>query len=203
MKKRVGLAAALCATLFAFSTVGCASTKVDYMAESAEKTPENSVLMIFIGQASFDLYQMNPAFEPDKIPVVEASGCTTPMQPGSCYIVTEQDDRMKMKWLGAASVPDSLPLSYLNAAQTDSFTIGRKIIVPEKPGLYVEYLMVDVEKAKENGAIVIGGQYNTVEKWKESGFIRRFVRRRLEKSAKAYAGTAWEPLIREQIEEWK
>ena len=63
----------------------CASTKVDYLAESEEKTPENSVVMIFVGlyNGDYNFVQLNPEFEPDWIEFSYARPWTTPMAPGS------------------------------------------------------------------------------------------------------------------------
>ena len=184
---------AMCFMLFA------AKPKNVYAELGTEYTPDNSVVMIFAGYDGFALRQINPDFPPDVFTVSYDSGCTQPMLPGSCY--------MKTAFSVAGGYPcitDSFIYPYLNTDQnTDKFIDGLRITVPTKPGLYVYYVQYDIDEVKKN-SIIIGNadSMNDVEAWKNSSIARNTIKKIFEKSAKLYAGTAWEPLINEYVEEW-
>lgn len=187
--------------IFAISFTAFAAPKVNYAELSKENTPENSVVMIFVGYGDFDLYQINPEYPANYCSVKQSSGCTTPLAPGSCYINCVPDIT-KTSWLGAPSITDSLPLAYLNAPQTDKFRRGVRISVPTEPGLYVYYVQMDIDAIKESGAIVIGKMTNDIEERKQSSMYRNAYLKIFKNCAKLYAGTDWEPLINEYVEEW-
>lgn len=181
----------------------CATTKIDYAAMAEEHTPENSVVLIYLNQGDYDLVQINPEFPADRFTVNDEAGCTKPLAPGSCYFKTIIDDTIEdFAWTGTPCIGDSLPLVNLNTTQTEKFTRGRRITVPSKPGLYVYYPQYDIDAIKNSNTIVIGKLTNDIEEWKKSSITRNAMRKRLQKCAELYAGTAWEPLIQKYVEEW-
>ena len=191
----------LCSTLF----IGCATTSggPSPMAEiAAERTPENSVVMIIFYNDDFDLVQLNPAYGPDNFTVKANSGATPPLKPGSCYMKVRVCYNDRGSYIGLPSIYDSLPFAYLNGRQTKNFRTGTKINVPKEPGLYVYYPNIDWDAIKASGALVIGKATNDIDEWKKSSMYRNYFRKHFENCAKLYAGTAWEPLIEEYVEEW-
>lgn len=179
--------------VFAISfTLFAAAPKVDYAALSEKFTPENSVVMIFFQQNDFDMYQMNPEYAQNKIVLKQSDGCTTPMEPGSNYLIFVKDVTGSTNWIGTPSIPATLPLPYLNYAKSTFFS-GSRITVPTKPGLYLQFFAIENDEKSQNA---------TLEDYKKSKIARNFILSRLKKTAKLYAGTAWEPLINEHVEEW-
>ena len=196
---RFTVAAMLSAVMFTscLTTGGTAA-----FAEKAEEmTPENSVVMIFVNQ-NLDLVQINPAYPAGKTSTGTKIGSVTePLVPGSCYMIY-YPNLEKITWAGIPSINDSLPFAYLNSTQTDKYNYGRRIEVPSKPGLYVYYPQMDIDAIKASGALVIGKLTNDIEEWHKIPMYRKSMQKCFEKAAKAYAGTAWEPLIDEYVEEW-
>ena len=185
--------------------LSCATTKIDYAAMSQELTPENSVVLIYPepNELDYDLVQINPDYPADRFTVLNDAGCTKPLVPGSCYFKAFNDDMIERDYCaGTPCIADSMPLSYLNAEQTKKISVGRKIVVPSKPGLYVCYPQYDIDAIQESDAVVIGKLSNDIEEWKKSSLVRYVYRKRFQKCAKLYAGTAWEPLIQKYVEEW-
>ncbi|MCR5725502.1 MAG: hypothetical protein K6G80_10495 [Treponema sp.] len=194
--------------LLSFSAVlfmSCLSTRVDYAARSEERTPENSAVMVYIVQEEFDLVQINPDFAQDRFTVQYGKGFTPPVENGSCYLkvyrIKESDN-----WAGAPCITGSLPFSYLNAEQGEHFTRGTRLVMPTEPGLHLVYFPIDIEALKkETNTIVIGAKNypKTLEELKKSMLGRHMVLKSLRKALKSYAGTAWEPVINEKIQEWE
>ena len=206
MKKFWSTVAVFASAVLFFS---CGSTKVDYQARAQESTPENSVVMIFMGIQSgmdYDLSQINPNFKPNWIPIDDSRYVTTPMEPGSCYIVNRLTKDLRgyeRRYGGLPSLTDSLPFAYLNEKAPKHFGAGTKILVPDEPGFYIQWLFIDVQKMKDDGRIVIGKAADSVDDYKNSAIGRFYVRGRLKKAAKKYAGTAWEAVINKELEEWQ
>ena len=188
---------AVCVMVFA------ASKKIDYAALGTENTPDNSVVMIFAGYDDFAVRQINPKFPVNKFEVKADACCTPPVVPGSCYMIHSFETPLKGKHWGLPCMGYAWTVS-LNAKQPEHFGYGTKISVPTKPGLYVYYVQYDVDAIKNSGGIVIGNldKMNDLDAWKESSIVRNKMKRIFEKSAKNYAGTAWEPLINEYVKEW-
>lgn len=179
--------------VFAISiTLFAAAPKVDYAALCEKFTPENSVVMIFFQQNDFDMFQMNPEYAQNVINLKQSEGCTTPMEPGSNYLIFVKDVAGSTNWIGTPSIVDSLPLPYLNYNKK-TFYSGSRLTVPDKPGLYLQFFAIENVEKSQNA---------TLEDYKKSKIARNFILSRLKKTAKLYAGTAWEPLINEHIEEW-
>lgn len=179
--------------------------KVDYAALGNENTPDNSVVMIFVGlQKNFDMIQLNPKFGPDKIRVEKASGVTTPMKPGSYYMVDEMfiDKTAKS---GSPCLSKDLPLPYLNGEEPFYFGTGSRIMVPSKAGLYISYMLMDEGdiKLQEKLGVTFIGAATSVEDLQNSKVDSFFIRKILKKAAEQYAGTPWEKVINDSIEEWK
>ncbi len=170
-----------------------AAPKVNYAALSEEYTPENSVVMIFMQQNDFEMYQINPDFDQNQISIKQSEGCTTPMQPDSTYLILMNSVAGNTNWYGTPSIVGSLPLPYLNYTGS-TFKSGYKLTIPSKPGLYIQYFGLEGNDDSMNA---------TKEDYKKSTIARNFILSRLKKSAKLYAGTAWEALINEEMEEWK
>lgn len=200
---RFTVAAMLSAVMF----TSCLTTGGTALTEKAtEMTPENSVVMIFV---EFDAYstdthlvQINPAYPAGKASAsAKNGGATEPLVPGSCYIIY-YPALEKITWAGIPSIDGSIAFPYLNATQTNKMTYGHRIEVPAKPGLYVYYPEIDIDAIKESGALVIGKLTNDMEEWHKIPSYRNRIRKCFEKASKAYAGTAWEPLIDEYVEEW-
>ena len=63
--------------------------------------------------------------------------------------------------------------------------------------------MIKRRKNHENSFSNPEGSNTSKEDYKKSTIARNFILSRLKKSAKLYAGTAWEALINEEMEEWK
>lgn len=202
--KKIAMALALLAAL-GTAAICAAPPKVDYAALGKENTPENSVVMIFVGvQRNFDLMQLNPKFPADHICVEKASGCTTPMRPGSFYMVDEISYRTTAEF-GSPSLARSLPLPYLNGKEPEYFGPGTRIAVPEKPGLYISYMVMDaedLERLKKIGFKFIGAA-TSVEELKKSSIDRFFIKNILKKAAAKYAGTPWEDEINKSLKEWE
>ena len=189
-------------TVMLFAMMGfmayAADSKVDYVALGTEFTPENSVVMIFVGYyGNSDFYQINPEFPPNHFQVKEASGCTVPLVPGSCYVKASSD--MSGSWTGSPSIVYSLPIIYLNKEQDDKWQLGLKVTVPSEPGLYVYYAHLDMESMKDRAYIMIGDPDADPH---ESRFICNRMVKYFQNSAKLYEGTPWEPLINEYVKEW-
>ncbi len=200
MKIVKSLAAILAVSLI---LIGCASTKVDYAAKAEKNTPENSVLMVFVGLGTrYELSQINPDFPAECIPINEVNCFTTPMKPGSCYLVHKLVANENSSWYGITSMTGSLPFTYLNGSEPKNFGRGSRIVVPKKTGIQMNYLLIDVEALKASGAMVIGKPAATVEEFQKSSLGRRQIRKALKNAAKQYAGTAWEDEINKELEEW-
>ena len=182
----------------------CASTDVDFTELGMEKTPENSVVMIFVSfyGGGLEMVQINPAYPAGKASATDKNGgATEPLIPGACYMIY-YPGLEKTAWAGIPSIDGSIAFPYLNATQTDKMTYGRRIEVPAKPGLYVYYPEIDIDAIKESNAIVIGKLTNDMDEWHKIPMYRKNIQKCFIKASKAYAGTAWEPLIDEYVEEW-
>lgn len=193
-------------TVMLFAMMGfmayAADTKLDYSALGTEFTPENSVVILYVGfqfSDSSEFYQINPDYPPNHFRWEEKSGCTAPMVPGSCYIKAQADVE-KGSWAGSPSIAYSLPIVYLNKEPTEKWVNGIRITVPSKPGLYVSYAQLDMEALK--GSIVIGNPTNDTNEWKKSKFACNYIQKYFKNCAKIYEGTPWEPLINEYVKEW-
>lgn len=200
---RVTVAAMLSAVMF----VSCATTGAAALTEKAtEMTPENSVVMIFVELYAYPsdthLVQINPAYPAGKVVAsYKNGGATEPLLPGACYMIY-YPDLEKVTWAGIPSIDGSIAFPYLNATQTNKMTYGHRIEVPAKPGLYVYYPEIDIDAIKESNAIVIGKLTNDMDEWHKIPMYRKNIQKCFIKASKAYAGTAWEPLIDEYVEEW-
>ena len=191
------------ALLSAVMFFSCATSGVSDVAE--KMTPENSVVMIFVSFSTsrdYEMVQINPAYSAGKSKIVAKNGgATGPLVPGACYMIYYSDFG-KLLWTGAPSITDSISFAYLNGSQTDRIRSGRKIEVPSKPGLYVYYPEMDIDAIKNSGGIVIGKLTNDMDEWHKIPMYRKTIQKCFIKAAKAYAGTEWEPLIEEYVEEW-
>ncbi|MBR1536650.1 MAG: hypothetical protein IJ630_06915 [Treponema sp.] len=182
----------------------CASTDVDFTELGMEKTPENSVVMIFVSfyGGGLELVQINPAYPAGKASATDKNGgATEPLIPGACYMIY-YPYLEETPWAGIPSIENSIGFAYLNEKQTDKLSLGHRIEVPSKPGLYVYYPKIDIDAIKESNAIVIGKLTNDMEEWHKIPSYRNRIRKCFEKASKAYRGTAWESLINEYVEEW-
>ena len=200
---RVTVAAMLSAVMF----TSCATTGAAALTEKAtEMTPENSVVMIFVELYAYPsdthLVQINPAYPAGKVVAsYKNGGATEPLLPGACYMIY-YPALEKVTWAGIPSIDGSIAFPYLNATQTNKMTYGHRIEVPAKPGLYVYYPEIDIDAIKESNAIVIGKLTNDMDEWHKIPMYRKNIQKCFIKASKAYAGTAWEPLIDEYVEEW-
>ena len=198
---RFTVAAMLSAVMF----TSCLTTGATALTEKAtEMTPENSVVMIFVSfyGSGYDMVQINPAYPAGKASAeAKNGGATEPLVPGACYMIY-YPGLEKTAWAGIPSIDGSIAFPYLNATQTNKMTYGHRIEVPAKPGLYVYYPEIDIDAIKESNAIVIGKLTNDMDEWHKIPMYRKNIQKCFIKASKAYAGTAWEPLIDEYVEEW-
>ncbi|MCR5289237.1 MAG: hypothetical protein K6E51_04520 [Treponema sp.] len=191
----------------------CASTKVDYLAESEEKTPENSVVMIFLwGYGHYDLAQINPEFDPDLIEITLGKPWTTPMTPGALYFVKELRADTKGTYAGTPCLPGELPFAFLNVVEPGIMTNGGRLEVPTEPGVHLvtyfnKYSATtedsESEPKKEPPTIVIGKYPKSMEDLKTMPYYKKGAVKTIKKAAQYYAGTPWEDAINEKLKEWE
>lgn len=162
-----------------------AAPKTDYLALGTESTPENSVVLIYMGDSSTLYFQVNPEFKHNTIDATSRIYCTVPLEPGSCYIKNMVDTLMYTA--GALSVPSEVSfIHYLNSSNITS-----RIVIPTKPGLY---LFDGKDYFSE------ADQDEIFEKLTKSRTDRKAFKSLVNKAAKLYEGTDWEPLFDDLIE---
>ncbi|MCR5386844.1 MAG: hypothetical protein K6E69_06960 [Treponema sp.] len=196
MKKFIKLVvlAVICTTILTgYSSAQSKKTKNAVTIDPA-LTPENSCVFFFpLGwYVTRDMIQIDPAFPHNREELKLPKLYSKPLAPGSTYLFEEMLIGSTV-WDGYPTIEDSMTQSYLNYGEKFSFK-GYKLKVPKEPGFYYCYRTV-VDK---DYVIVI-------TKTMDEDFLKRykaFHKKYIKKCAEAYAGTAWEPIIKEQVEVW-
>lgn len=139
-------------------------------------TPEDSVLFYggFCGGNDFIFTQINPDFEPD----VQGWGHTNfftskPVKPGSRYML----EYWSWFWL-----------NYTGSAHFTVQTTPLIVDVPEKPGIYY-FGFYDSMSTFVDGELIENPRFTSIKE--RAGCLRKIL--------KLYAGTAWEPVIKEEL----
>lgn len=211
---------AMAFTVYAQSQPTVSAPKIAKFEVDENSTPDKAVVILFVGELCFDLVQINPDYPQNTISVDLRTCITSPMIPGSTYIISYNYPKSRFAASlyapiygapallgitnsgisGRVSIDGTLPLAFLNSDETPNINWGRKITVPKEPGFYIDFLDIiklnrkqyikeaeEIKKARVDGEI--------------SPLLKKKAVKQLKKAVQAYAGTPWESIINEKIQE--
>ncbi|MCR4900534.1 MAG: hypothetical protein K5907_06945 [Treponema sp.] len=178
------------AALLMLMFTSCLSGNVlnfDYKERAQSGTPENSVIFIgFYGYNTLMYWsQCDSEYQPDYQQLDGPFIVSAPVAPGSRYRLEYQYGQVKSGntityWSGYRSMQDH----YFD------------IKVPEEPGIYYFGYYNGQDSYRMGEPVKMSGLFVTTNPVKQE-------KECLEYALKKYKGTAWEPVIRERLEELK
>ena len=185
MKKALFAIAGMCLFLF----TGCLSPKIvnfDYKKKAAEGTPENSVVFVVYYRDNVQMYwsQSDSEYQPDYQQLEGPVFVSAPVAPGSRYRL--------VYCYGSYVVGNTRVYWNPNYSMQENYF---DIKVPDEPGIYY------VGAFEGSDSYRYGKNINAKSLIKVSD--EKWETMCLKEALKRYKGTAWEPVIKAEIEEVK
>ena len=175
--------------MFLFLLTGCLSPKIvnfNYKERAAQGTPENSVLFYgcYESITIMEWSQSDSEYPADYQKLEGPYVVSAPVAPGSRY-------RLQYVY-GSYRVGNYVTYwSETYTMQNTAFDIK----IPEEPGLYYFGTYSGANSHSTNSKVVSRGLFNASDEKLELNCLKEVL--------KKYKGTAWEPVIKERMEELK